>query len=137
MHSLLWARPTVLVPPFSEQAEVEVPLPCTCDLQVAAANYLHALGDGAVPLELLFSGTIFYGAAGRLQAALIPASAEAAHELPVAVWREAIERHFPGCAWLRLEREAFDSLAAYKARHALASWEQALARLMAAEQENT
>ena len=45
-----------------------------------------------------------------------------------------MERHFPGAAWLRLRRETFDRLAAYRARNALRSWEEALERLIG-EQE--
>ena len=39
---------------------VDLPVPCTYDLEVAASRYLDALGDGEVPLEFLFSGTVFY-----------------------------------------------------------------------------
>ena len=34
----------------------------------------------------------------------------------VRVWREAMDRHFPGTAWLRLRRDTFDRLHAVKAR---------------------
>ena len=34
--------------------------------------------------------------------------------MPVTVWREAMDVHFPGQAWLRLERGAYDRLAAYR-----------------------
>jgi len=135
LHSLLWANVTCLVPPFDERTVVEVELPCSYDLEVGGAGYLQALGDGAVPLELLFSGTLFYAdEAGLLRVALIPSSAEASWQLPVEVWRAVMERHFPGAAWLRLRRETFDRLAAYRARNALRSWEEALERLIG-EQE--
>ena len=39
---------------------VELNVPCTYDFEVTAAKYLQALGDGDVPLEFLFSGTVFY-----------------------------------------------------------------------------
>ena len=101
-----------------------------------------ALGDArgglavGVPLELLFSGTAFYAdARGGLRAAMIPSSAECSHALPVEVWREAIELHFPGSAWLRLRGETFERLLAYKGRHALISFEQALERLLVAAGE--
>jgi hypothetical protein len=41
-----------------------------------------------------------------------------------------MDQHFPGAAWLRLEREAFDRLAAYKARHTLLSWEETVRSLL-------
>ena len=39
--------------------EVDLPMPCTYDFEVAGSKYLHALRDGFVPLLLLFSGTVF------------------------------------------------------------------------------
>jgi hypothetical protein len=48
----------------------------------------------------------------------------------VAVWKETLERHFRGTAWLRLGKPAFDRLSAYKSRHALASWDEAIDGLL-------
>jgi hypothetical protein len=48
----------------------------------------------------------------------------------VSVWREAMDRHFPGAAWLRLGRPAFDGLRAYKAEHGLHTLEDAVQRLL-------
>jgi Family of unknown function (DUF6084) len=104
---------------------------CTYDLEVAAASYLAALEDGDVPLELLFSGTVFYGGAdGRLQAERISWTKEATYALPVRVWRETMDGHFPGSAWLRLSRESYDRLRAYRARNAFATWDDAVATLL-------
>ena len=87
---------------------------------MTASQYLHALEDGEVPLEFLFSGTVFYaGAGGRLQVGRIAWDKEAEYRLPVAVWREMMDRYFPDSAWLRLRRESSTGCAAYKARHAL------------------
>ena len=48
-------------------------MPCSYDLEVAAAKYLDALPDGEVPLAFHFSGRIFYrGEDGRLQIVLTP-----------------------------------------------------------------
>ena len=72
LHTLLWARTTLVVPPFTGSTVLQLPLPCTYDTEVAASKYLDALGDGDVPLEFLFSGTVmFAGEAGQLQAARI------------------------------------------------------------------
>jgi hypothetical protein len=84
-----------------------------------------------VPLEFLFSGAVFYkGEDGRLQVGRIGWDKEAEYRLPVAAWREAMDRHFPGAAWLRLDRESFDRLAAYKASRTLLTWEQTLDTLL-------
>jgi hypothetical protein len=55
---------------------------------------------------------------------------EVDHQLPVAAWREAMDRHFPGGAWLRLGRGSFDRLCAYKARQAFESWDLAIDSLV-------
>jgi hypothetical protein len=131
LHGLLWTSMTVQVPSFSGATTVDLHVPCTYDLEVAAARYLNALEDGDVPLEFLFSGTVFYpGAGGQLQAGLIGWDKEAGFRLPVAAWRETMDHHFPGGAWLRLRRESFDRLCAYKARHTLMSWDDVVARLL-------
>ena len=59
----------------------------------------------------------------------LPWSSEAAYALPVRVWKETMERYFRGTAWVRLSKESFDRLSAYKARNALATWDDALEAL--------
>jgi uncharacterized protein DUF6084 len=136
VRSLLWTHAAVQVPPFTGSTVVELLVPCTYDFEVAGARYLHALEDGEVPLELLFSGTIFYSEpSGRLQVASIAWDREAEYRMPVAVWREMMDLYFPGSAWLRLRRDAFDRLAAYKAARALPSWEAAVESLLAEAEE--
>jgi hypothetical protein len=122
LQSVLWTHATVMVPPFDGEATVALPVPCTYDFDVAAAKYLHALRDGEIPLELMFSGTVFSpGFDGRLLATQIASDCDAA--LPVALWREAMERTFGDTAWLRLSRESFDRLYAYRASRALGTRE--------------
>jgi hypothetical protein len=134
LRTLLWTRTTVVVPPFTGERVVDVDVVCTYDLEVAASRYFAALEDGEVPLELLFSGSVFYaGEGGGLQTARIAWDREAEYRLPVRVWREAIDGHFPGAAWLRLDRDAFDRLSAYKSRRALPTWEAAVDALLAGE----
>ena len=131
LRTLPWTRATTVVKPFAGRTSVELTIPCTYDFEVTASRYLHALEDGEVPLELLFSGTLFYAeASGALRVARIGWDREAEVAMPVRVWREAMDSHFPGSAWLRLDRERFDRLAAYKTRHALVSWEAALDALL-------
>ncbi len=131
LRTLPWTRATLVVPPFEDRTEAQLLVPCSYDLEVTASRYFAALEDGEVPLELLFSGTVFFTAAsGALQAARIAWENEADYRLPVAVWREAIERHFPDSAWLRLSRESFDRLCAFKARHTHESVDAAIAALL-------
>jgi len=132
LRTVPWTRATAVVKPFAGKTSVELTIPCTYDFEVTASRYLNALEDGEVPLELLFSGTLFYAEreTGALRIARIGWDREAEVAMPVRVWREAMDSHFPNSAWLRLGREPFDRLAAYKARHALVSWEAALDALL-------
>jgi hypothetical protein len=50
--------------------------------------------------------------------------------MPVAVWQEMLDQHFPGCGWLRLSRDSMDALLAFRSRHALPSWDATLRALL-------
>jgi hypothetical protein len=131
VHALHWTALSTNVPPFTGATEVDLQIPCTYDLEVTAARYLNALEEGDIPIEFLFSGTVFYAdASGRLQVGRIGWDKEADHCLPVATFREMMDRHFPDSAWLRLRREPFDRLGAYKARHSLPNWEATIDALL-------
>jgi hypothetical protein len=131
LRTLLWTRTTLVVPAFTGATEIELPVPCSYDLEVIASRYFDGLEDGVVPLEFLFTGSVFYsGEDGGLQTTRISWEQEAEYALPVRVWKETMERAFPGAAWLRLGRDSFDALTAYKARHALASWDDAIGKLL-------
>ncbi len=137
LRSLLWTHTTLQVPPFSGNTVVDMPVTCTYDFEVVAAKYFHALEDGEVPLEFLFSGTVFYaGEGGGLQIDRISWEKEAQFRLPVRLWKETMEHYFPNSAWIRLRRDAFDGLYDYKVRQGLPTWEAAVeALLRASEQE--
>jgi Family of unknown function (DUF6084) len=137
LRSLLWTHTTLQVPPFSGSTVVDMPVTCTYDFDVVAAKYFDALEDGEVPLEFLFSGTVFYaGEGGGLQIARIPWEKEAQFRMPVRLWKEMMEHYFPNSAWIRLRKDAFDRLYDYKARRGLPTWEAAVEALLhASEQE--
>jgi hypothetical protein len=131
VRALVWTQATLAVPPFTGRTRVELPVACTYDFDVALAKYLHGLRDGEVPLELLFSGTVFDAAGGGgLRATRISWNTEASFALPVATWRDAVDACFPNRAWIRLERDSFDRLAAFRARHTLPTWEATVAALL-------
>jgi hypothetical protein len=137
LRSLLWTHTVLQVPAFSGSTVADMPVSCTYDLEVVAAKYFYALEDGEVPLEFLFSGTVFYaGEGGRLQVERISWEKEAEFRLPVRLWKEMMEHYFPNSAWIRLRKDAFDRLYDYKIRKGLPTWEAALeALLRASEQE--
>jgi hypothetical protein len=137
LRSLLWTHTVLQVPRFSGSTVVDMPVTCTYDLEVIATKYFYALEDGEVPLEFLFSGTVFYAEeGGRLQTARISWEKEAEFRLPVRLWKEMMDQYFPNSAWIRLHRDAFDQLYDYKIRKGLPTWEAAVETLLrTSEQE--
>jgi hypothetical protein len=131
LRTMLWTHVSAIVPPFSGVTTVDLPVPCTFDFNVAATKYFHGLEDGEVPLALLFSGSIFYrDAGGELQVTQIPWDKETQHRLPVRIWQEMMDVYYPNSAWLRLRRDSYDRLSAFKVRHGIPTWEQAIERLL-------
>src|SRR5262245_66547252 len=59
LKPMQFAELSVMVPGFNGGTEVDLAVPCTYDFEVASAKYLHGVEEGAVPLLLLFSGTVF------------------------------------------------------------------------------
>ena len=127
------ANVAAMVPAFSALTEIALQVPCTYDLEVASARYLQGLDDGTIPLLFLFSGTVFLAQGQSFSVELVPWSSEASFAMPVRVWRDVVDAHFPGSAWLRCSRETLDALSAYKAEHALPTWDATLAALLARE----
>jgi hypothetical protein len=128
--ALEWCEASLLVPPFVDATTVELALPCSFDLEVAAGRYLQALGDGEVPLRLLFRGVVFARGERGLTITPLPWDREAEWRMPVALWRAAIERHFPDAGWLRLSRATIDALQRERSRRALPSWERLIQALL-------
>ena len=129
----LWTLASTNVSAFTGSTVAALTIPCTFDLEVAATKYFYALDDGDIPLLFLFSGTVFYEAAdGRLQVQQISWKKECAYKMPVTAWRDMMEHHYPGIAWLTLSRETFARLYAYRRAHDLASWDRALEQLLPA-----
>jgi hypothetical protein len=129
------ATVTAMVPSFTAVTEIELPVPVTYDLEVASARYLYGLEDGMIPLIMLFSGTVFVATDQGYSVELVPWSAEASYRMPVSLWKDLVDAHFPGRAWLGLGRETLDALAVYKTAHALPTWDATLQTLLSASGE--
>jgi len=125
----------VLVPGFTGATDVDVEVPCTYDLEVAAGKYFHALADGVVPMVLLFSGTIFGKGGPGFWVQQVPWHVQAEYRMPISVWDELMERYFPRTAWIRLPKDTVDALLKYKARHAIPTWDAAMERLLKAAED--
>lgn len=134
LRAMLWTHANVMVPQFTGSTLVDLPVPCTFDFNVAATKYFAALEDGEIPLNLMFSGTIFYeSAGGGLQVEQIPWDREAKYRLPVRIWKEMMDIYYPNSAWLCLRRDVFEKLSQYKTDRGIPTWEQALESLMRAD----
>jgi hypothetical protein len=130
LKTMLWTHVAVNIPSFQGETTVEVPVPCTFDFNVASTKYFHGLSDGDLPLNFLFSGTLFYrGENGDLQVAPISWEKEAKFRLPLKIWKQMIDEYYPNTAWLCLRRDAFERLYEYKVRNGVPTWEEVIARL--------
>ena len=130
MKPLQFTNVPVMVPGFKGSTEIDLPVVCTYDFEVAAAKYFHCLEDGVIPLVLLFSGTIFAKGESGLSVEQVPWHKEAAYRLPVRVWRELMDLYFPNSGWIRVSRETLDALQLFKSRRALPTWENAFEVLL-------
>ncbi len=133
LKPLQFTNVSIMVPGFTGSAEIDLPVPLTYDMEIGATRYFAGLDDGEVPLLLLFSGTVFGTADGRMSVTQVPWSSEARYRLPVSVWREAIDAHFPNSAWIRLSTRTFDDLLRFKSARGLVTWEAAILQLLSAE----
>ena len=126
---------TAMVPGFTGSIQMDLPVTCTYDLEVASARYLDALESGEIPLLMLFSGTVFSTVEGRMSVQQVPWSKESSYGLPVSVWRELVDTHFPNSSWIRISRSTLDDLQRFKSLNALPTWDSTLEALLATARE--
>ena len=131
VKNLLWTHAAATIVAFEGTTEFDLVLACSYDFEVAAHKYLSALADGEIPIVVQFSGTVFVRGASGVAAELVPWTCEARSRLPVAVWRATMDAFFPNSTWIRLDRDAFETLYRYKRDGGFATWEGAIARLCA------
>lgn len=123
LRPFLWTHATTMLTGFTGRTEVDLPVTCSYDFEVAAAKYLHSMSDGEIPLALLFSGTVFARRDGVVSVQPVAWHVEANYRLPVRVWRDLMDQYFPNSGWIRLRRDTIDALTRYKAERAIPSWE--------------
>ena len=131
LRPLQFTTVSIMVPGFAGSTELDLPVMLSYDLEIGSVRYFAGLESGEIPLLLLFSGTVFSTTGGRLQVQQVPWSKEASYRLPVSVWREAIDVHFPNSAWIRMSLQTLDELQQFKTREALPTWDATLAALLA------
>lgn len=131
MRPLTWARVTMVVPAFGERTEIDLPVPCSRDMELAVTSYFHGVRDGEIPLDFLFSGTVFHdGPDGRLRTAQISWDKDTAFRLPSGLWQEVTGRYDGGTSWLPLSPGTYGELTAHRDRHALTGWDETVADLL-------
>ncbi|MBW0011920.1 DUF6084 family protein [Mycobacterium sp.] len=134
-RTFLWQHCSAMVQGFAGNTTVGLPLDCTYDFEVAAAKYLHALRDGALPLQFLFSGTIFVKSDRGFSVQQVPWDCEYRYDMPVKVWHDLIAQHYPNTGWVRLSHETIAALAAYKSAHGLLDFDHTITALLDSDRE--
>lgn len=129
-RTFLWQHCTAMVPGFAGNTTVGLPLDCTYDFEVTAAKYLHALRGGALPLQFLFSGTIFVKSERGFSVQQVSWDCEDRYDMPVSVWRELIALHYPNTGWVRFNHETIAALASYKSARGLLDLDHAVTALL-------
>ena len=135
LRSLLWTQVNLVVPRFETETTVRLGAPITYDFCVASAKYFYGVTEGEVPLAFFFSGSLFFkDESGALQIEQISWSAEAHYRMPVVLWRDAMDMHYPNGVLLRLDAQSFDRLYRFKRRRGLLGFDDALAALLDSEE---
>jgi hypothetical protein len=130
---LAWARVATAVPGFRGSTTFGIEVPCTYDLEVAAAKYFYAVRDGLVPLSFHFNGNVFYRAEAPghpLMVAPVSWSSTAQWSMPVATWRTMIAEHYPGGGWIRLDDTTLAALNERRAGRGLGSFDACIQELL-------
>ena len=129
-RTFLWQHASAMVPGFTGATRVALPLDCTYDFEVTAAKYFHALREGTIPLQFLFSGTIFSTGDRGLLVRQVSWDCEDSYDMPVSVWRELIGQHFPNAGWVRLSHQTIAALMRYKSAQGLLDLDDAVSTLL-------
>jgi hypothetical protein len=131
LKPLHWTNLILKVPPFTGETSVDLALPCSLDFDVAANKYFYGLEEGSIAVTVMFSGTVFYkNEQDLMQISQISWAREARFQLPVEVWKSAVDAHYPDSAWLRLPRETFDRLYRYKVARGVPMWDRVVNHLL-------
>jgi hypothetical protein len=136
LRDLLWTNTSAVIPPFTGATSVDLQVPCTFDFSIATTKYFNGLGEGDIPVCLMFSGTVFYAdPEGALRVAPISWEKETKSRVPLKVWKDMMDAYYPNSAWLCLRRDIFEELHQFKVERGIPTWEQAFEMLLAAQKE--
>jgi hypothetical protein len=130
LKPMQFATVSAMVGGFAGSTEIDLQVPCSYDLEVAAGKYFDALADGEVPLLLLFSGTVFSKGEGGFSVQQLPWESETTWRLPARTWRALMDLYFPNQGWVRLHHDVIDGLRRYKAAGAYPTFDAAVSSLL-------
>jgi hypothetical protein len=134
LRDMQWTQVSVSVAGFAASTLTEIAVPCSHDFDLATTKLFEALDGGELPLAFLFSGTVFYEAAGgALQVAQVPWDQETHYALPLAVWQRLMARHYADHVWLRVPRATLDELRRHQRECGLPTVGAAVEDLLAAQ----
>jgi len=137
LRNLLWTNTSTVIPPFTGSTTADLHVPCSFDFSIATTKYFNGLTHGEIPIFLMFSGTVFYAdPEASLKVAPISWDKETKFSMPLAIWKDMMERYYPNSAWLCLRKDVFEQLQAYKTDHGIPTWEQAIERILAQSEES-
>jgi hypothetical protein len=130
LSPFLWTHVATMLTGFTGVTEIDLPVTCTYDLEVAGTKYLHSLDRGEIPLVLLFSGTTFVRGDAGVSVAPVAWHEDASYRLPVQVWRDMMNVYFPNSGWLMVSRDTLDALTRFKVARALPTWDHVVEQLV-------
>ena len=130
LKPFLWTHVATTLTGFTGSLEIDLPVTCTYDLEVAGTKYFHSLDAGEIPVVMLFSGTTFTRSDAGVSVAPVAWHEEASYRLPVHVWRDMMDLYFPNSGWLMVSRETLDVLSRFKAARALPTWDHVMEQLL-------
>ena len=135
LKPLLWTNVNINVPAFDHSIGVDLDVPCSFDFNIATTKYFGGLEGGQIPLNLMFSGTIFLeNEEGLLQIEQISWNSETRFQLPVAVWKQMMDLNYPNSTWFCLRRDVFEKLNRYKTINSMPTWEETIETLLRLDQ---
>jgi Family of unknown function (DUF6084) len=130
-RTFLWQHTAAMVQGFTGSTEVGLPLDCTYDFEVTGSKYLHALRGGTIPLQFLFSGTIFVNGERGFAVQQVSWDQEDSYDMPVSVWHDLVHQHYPNSGWIRLSHDTVTALTRYKSERGMLDIDEAVTSLLA------
>ena len=124
LRPFLWTHVATTVTGFEGATEVDLPVACTYDFEVAAHQVPPRARGRRDPAR---AAVLRHGlhAADEAGFAAEPVAVARGSVVPAAgaVWRDMMDLYFPNSGWLRVGRETLDALQRFKAERALPTWD--------------